>query len=300
MMQRFALLFAALLLLGAGAVGRPAAAVPVEVRFLPCSIKQHLVEADWWACTASSALPVYVFGPYEARTPIFFAHVYLQMPRNVIPPVIKWSDERGLVSFSQKELYNGPAAAVAAPGYQILTPAYDGKHNERSGKTTIVAKLSGSIKRTLRFPAIVYRTLSVGCYGFARAAGLSFSFDDRSGITTTPENSDLYVTGPAGNGAGGNPGPGYGCTTPFADTSGDYVLHFPGGGTTMQTTRFDKLTAKQWKNEITSISLVDIKNNALIFKTKNGTIVKALLFEVALGRIGGVYETANASGEFKY
>jgi hypothetical protein len=299
-MQRFAPLFAALLLLGAGAIGRAAPAIPVEVRFLPCPIKQHLVEADWWACTASPSLPVYVFGAYETRVPIFFAHVYLQMPRNLRPPAVVWSDERGRVSFSSQDTYNGPAAAVAAPGYQILTPALDGAHNERSGKTTIVAKLSGSIKRTLRFPAIVYKTLSVGCYGFARAPGLTFSIGDRSTVAATPADADLYVTGPAGPGAAGEPGPGYGCKTPFADTSGDYVLHFPGGGTTIQTTRFHQLTAKQWKNDITSISLVDVKNNALIFKTKNGTIVKALIFEVAQGRIGGVYETTTTSGEFTY
>ena len=299
-MPRFAPLFAALLLLSAGAISRAAPGATVEVRFLPCSIKQHLVEADWWACTASSTLPVYVYGAYETRVPIFFAHVYLQMPRNVDPPMVKWSDARRLVSFAAQETYNGPAAAVAAPGYQILTPAQDGAHHERSGKTTVIAKLTGSIKRTLRFPAIVYKTLRVGCYTYSRSPGLTFASNDASGMATGPQNSDLYITGPAPQGAAGTPAADYGCPRAFADTSGDYVLHFPGGGTTIATTRFDKLDAKAWKNELTSISLVDLKNNSLIFKTRNGTVVKALLLEIALGRIGGAYETATASGEFGY
>ena len=290
-----------LLLASAAAVNASGVTKKPAVNFLPCSIKQHLIEADWWACTAAPSLPVFVYGAYEKRVPMFFAHVYLDnVSRDIAPPSVVWSDPRGLVSFSAHESFEGPAAAVAAPGYQILTPAIDAHRQERSGKTTLVAQVNGSIKTTLRVPALVYRTLSVGCYGFARADGLTFTTGDSSAAAQAPAQADLYVTGPAGSGAGANPGPGYGCTTAFADTTGDYVLHFPGGGTFLKITRFDRLGAAAWKNGITSISLQDIKDNALIFKTHGGTVVKALVMEDAQGRIGGVYETANTHGVFPY
>lgn len=299
-MRRFIFVLA-LLLLAAGTLGRAAITVPVEVRFLPCAAKQHLIEADWWSCTSSTAMPVVVYGAYETRIPIFFSHVYLQMPRNVDPPSVRWSDERGLISFSAKDLFNGPAAAVAAPGYQMLAPKQDSHRQERSGKTMLVAKLSGSVKRTLRVPALVYKTLRVGCYTFSRAPGLTFGPNDTSAIATAPGQSDLYITGPApAADVAGTPVADFGCPTAFADTTGDYVLHFPGGGTTLQTTRFDKVGPQAWKNEMTSVSIQDLKNNAFIFRAKNGAIVKVLLFEIALGRIGGVYETTTSSGVFGY
>ncbi|MFN2527501.1 MAG: hypothetical protein ABR584_02150 [Candidatus Baltobacteraceae bacterium] len=298
-MRRF--IFVLSFLLVAGTLSRAATTVPVEVRFIPCAAKQHLIEADSWSCTASAGMPVIVYGSYEPRLPIYFSHVYLQVPRNVDPPSIKWSEERGLISFSAKDFFNGPAAAVAAPGYQILVPKLDSHREERSGKTTIVAKLNGSIKRTLRVPALVYKTLRVGCSTFSRAPGLIFASNDLSTIAAAPGQSDLYVTGPApAAGAAGTPSADYGCPAAFADRTGDYVLHFPGGGTTLQTARFDKVAPQAWKNEITSISIQDIKNNTLIFKTKRGAIVKVLLFEIAFGRIGGAYETTTSSGVFGY
>jgi|GEM_PF-4736457 len=298
-MRRF--IFVLAFLLVAGTLCRAATTVPVEVRFIPCAAKQHLIEADSWSCTASAAMPVVVYGAYETRLPIFFPHVYLQMPRSVDLPAVKWSDTRGLISFSAKDLFNGPAAAVAAPGYQILVPKLDGHREERSGKTTIVAKLSGSIKRTLRIPALVYKTLRVGCYTFSRAPSLSFTSNDASAIATAPSQGDLYVTGPArAASAAGTPSADYGCPAAFADTTGDYVLHFPGGGTTLQTTRFDKVAPQAWKNEMTSVSIQDLKNNVLLFKTKHGAIVKVLLLEIAFGRIGGAYETTTSSGVFGY
>ena len=304
-MRNFRHLRAALVLVAAAAaLLQPALAAKTsthaEIRFLPCPLKEHQIAAGWWSCTARTSLPVYVYGAYEVRVPIFFAHVYLDVPRAIEPPEVSYTDSRHLISFKGTDTFDGPSLAVAAPGYQMLQPAPDSHHQPVSGRTIVSARLSGSIKRTFRFPAIVYQTLRLGCYGFSEGPGASFGSGDRHTVMKTPSESDLYVSGPAGQGAGGNPGPGYGCLTPFADTSGDYVLHFPGGGTILEVPRFDTVPASKWKNELTSISLSDIKHNILLFKTKSGVPVKILLMEVAQGRVGGSFETANQHGVFPY
>ncbi len=284
-----------------GTVSNALGASRVEINYLPCSQKEHLIQADWWSCTARASSPVLVFGAYESRLPIFFPHVYLAMPREVTPPTVKWRDTRGLISFAQKDTFNGPAGAVAAPGYQILTSARGPNRKERSGRTTLVATLSGSLKQTLRVPAVVYRTFSTGCGGFAHAEGLAFKTGDDKSAEGVPDRSDLYVTGPASTppAAGASPGPN-GCAAAFADTVNDYTLHFPSGGTMLKAPHFDRLTASSWKNDLTSISLQDIKDTGFLFKSRGGGIVKALILDVTQGRVSGIFETADSRGVFPY
>ncbi len=68
----------------------------------------------------------------------------------------------------------------------------------------------------------------------------------------------------------------------------------------IKTTRFDRLEARDWKNDATSISLQDIKNNGLLIKTRRGAVVKVLILVDAQARIGGVFETTNSAGVFPY
>ncbi|MDP9016955.1 MAG: hypothetical protein M3N19_01370 [Candidatus Eremiobacteraeota bacterium] len=275
---------------------------PVEVRFIPCPIKQHQIEADWYACTTSATLPVAVYGSYEmSKTPgsEYFAHVYLDVPRSIDAPSVRWSDSNHLVAFpSTNDTFDGPAQAVAAPGYQLLLPSLDAHKNSRSGRTTIVATISGSIKKVIRFPAIVYQTIRMGCSGVTQGPGAAFATQDRSAPATSAQTSDLYVTGPAQAQAGIPESSG--CPAAFADSSNDSVLHFPAGGILVKTDRFDRLAVTQWKADRTSISLSDIKDPALLFKTRQGLIAKLLIRALAPGRVAGVYETANSHGVFPY
>ncbi|GAC1388660.1 MAG: hypothetical protein NVSMB31_03050 [Vulcanimicrobiaceae bacterium] len=275
---------------------------PVEVRFIPCPTKQHQIEADWYACTASASLPIAVYGSYEMSKVTgaeFFAHVYLDVPRSIDPPSVVWSDPGGLVRFpTSTDTFNGPAQAVAAPGYQLLMPALDAHKNPRSGRTTVVATISGSVKKIIRFPALVYRTIRIGCSGITQGAGVTFSAQDNNASAAAPQTSDLYVTGAAETLPSAPDSPG--CPAAFSDTSGDSVLHFPGGGVLLNTLRFDTLPASKWRLDRTSISLADIKDPVLLFKTRQGLIAKVLIRALAPGRVAGIYETANNYGVFPY
>ncbi len=167
---------------------------------------------------------------------------------------------------------NGTFVMIAPPVAQVMG----------TGAVTVVAH-SGSESASI--PVYVYGELDLGC-------GLRYQpyYSFESGSVTQATTSDLYVTEPPNSGDPFDPCAALGLAT---DTTTTY--HFPYGGVLVAGTMnaFPQITASQWRNAQTHVSQTDALNAILLFKTKSGAIVKAML------PVGPV-EVSGATGAFPY
>ncbi len=136
-----------------------------------------------------------------------------------------------------------------------------------TGVATVTASFGG---QTASIQVIDYGSLSVGC-GLRYAPALNFD-PDRAGAQATPvTNSDVYATETSTGGDPFDPCPALGL-----GASGD-ALHVPYGGTVIPVAdmqAFASISAMQWKNDGAAFNPI---GSALVFKTKEGRIVKAML-----------------------
>lgn len=144
-------------------------------------------------------------------------------------------------------------------------------------------------------PAFAYDSAAVNCYmGFPD--GLRFGDDGVANPSGTPENSDIYQTGPANQ-----PRDVFrGCTGAFIDSGPKYVLHVPYGGTVLRYRSgayFGAARVSQWRNDFTIAPVLN-PGDILLFKTQDGRVVKMLDYEPATGVLSGAYLVGPHRGEF--
>lgn len=153
------------------------------------------------------------------------------------------------------------------------------------GAATITANVGAPVNQRVSIPAYHYPSLSLGCAFRYRPA---FSFDP--GAAATDTTSDLYDTK-----ASDSLGPLDGCAnTPFATAPGTPELwHAPYGGVLIPNVllaQFPSIQPSQWQNTGTQFTPQD---GVLLFKTKAGRIVKAMLPI-------GPFEVSGTDGTFPY
>lgn len=167
---------------------------------------------------------------------------------------------------------NGTFVMIAPPVAPVMS----------TGMITVVAR---SDSESASIPVYVYGEIDLGC-GLRYEAYYSFE----SGSVTQATASDLYVTEPPSSGGPFDPCPALGLATDSTTT-----FHFPYGGVLVAGTinSFPQITASQWRDAQTQVPESDALNQILLFKTRSGAIVKAML------PVGPV-EASGANGAFPY
>jgi len=193
---------------------------------------------------------------------------------------ITWTSSDPSVIVQQQQANFATPAPTAPP---FATFVNTGK---TYGKSTVMATVGTPVVQSASVTVYHYPALSFGCRFRYNPA---FTFD--SAQRPLDQTSDLYDT------IGSDQlGPLDGCqNSAFVTAPGTpEVWHTPYGGTLIPISSladFTGIQASQWRNDATQFAPQD--GSVLLFKTKGGLIVKALLPV-------GPYEVSNAGGSFPY
>ncbi len=167
---------------------------------------------------------------------------------------------------------NGTFVMIAPPVAHVMS----------TGMVTVVAR-SGNESASI--PVYVYEQVALGC-------GLRYQpyYSFESGSVTQATASDLYVTEPPTTGDPFDP-----CSTLGLATDTTTTFHFPYGGVLVAGTMdsFPQITASQWHDAQTQITESDALAGIVLFKTRSGAIVKAIL------PVGPI-EASGTNGVFPY
>lgn len=174
------------------------------------------------------------------------------------------------------------------------TETFARPQGEFRGPVTIRASYA-NIVATL--PAFVYPSTAVSCYmGFQNGA----RFDD-VGIAQTaghPQESDIFVTGPQNGPANAFRG----CTGAFVDPrTRQYPIHVPYGGTVIRAGRnvyFGDVSVRDWHYDFTQTPVLR-PGDILLFKLRDGRVVKLLVYPFSGGELSGAYLTGPPRGDFQ-
>ena len=195
-------------------------------------------------------------------------------------PSITWTSSSAAVIAQQGEPGILGAPIPTAPPGAIYTTI-----GSKYGVATLQAQVGSPVNQAAGISVYHYPSLSFGCrFRYTPA----FSFDP--GSVANGPLSDFYDT--IGSDQLGPLDPCSG--TSLATAAGTPELwHVPYGGTfiaNVTLANFASIAASAWQNSATTLTP---GNGALVFKTKGGLIVKALLPI-------GPYEVSDASGIFPY
>ncbi len=204
----------------------------------------------------------------------------------VPPGSVQWSVAPGgrrIVTLARRSPFTFPGfgpAPTAGPNATFAFIAKATNHVLPVGLAIIVARAGNT---TLSIPAYAYPSLAIGC-GLRYYPALSFG----RGPRPSSLDSDLFVTEATPHGS----------MDPCAHSvflSGVSAINFPYGGVAVSGNidTFPAVSASAWRNAQTQISLNAANNKIILFKTKSGSIVKAILPV-------GPYEVTNGGGTFPY
>lgn len=202
------------------------------------------------------------------------------------PGSVQWgiaSGGRRIVTLSTRNPFTFPGFAptpTAGPNATFAFIAKPANHVLPVGRAIIVAR---SADTTLSIPVYTYPSIALGC-GLRYHPAFSFGPDQR----VTGLDSDLYATEATPQGG----------MDPCAHSvfmSGVSAIHFPYGGIVVSggVDAFPAVAASMWANAQTKISLKAASGQIVLFKTKSGSIVKAIVPV-------GPYEVTNGGGRFPY
>lgn len=192
---------------------------------------------------------------------------------------ITWMSSNANVVLSQQEP-NFASPAPSAPPQSIFAST-----GSTYGAATITAAAGPPVNQSASIAAYHYPSLALGCtFRYSPA----YSFDP--GAAANGAASDLYATMGSDQLHALDP-----CAnTAFATAPGSPQLwHTPYGGTFVAgatLSQFPALQTSAWQDAGTVFS---VQSGALLFKTKGGAIVKALVPV-------GPYEVSTASGQFPF
>lgn len=179
-----------------------------------------------------------------------------------VAPAVVWStDAPNVVTFSQSQL-NCIGCPTAPPEGTYITMS------SSFGIAHVTATVGPPVNASATITVSTYGSLAVNCdFRYVPAA----SFDPGSSPSGT--SSDLYVTQVANTGDPLDP-----CdNTPF--TTGVAAVHFPYGGVLLpgSLATFPQISASQWSNAMQQAPMNAVTGQVLLFKTKGGRVVKAML-----------------------
>lgn len=200
------------------------------------------------------------------------------------PRSVQWSvapGGRGIVALATRSpfTFGFGTTPTAGPNATFAFIAEQPNHELPVGRATIVARFGNT---TLSIPVYTYPSIALGC-GLRYYPALSFGPDHRlPGL-----DSDLYATEATSSGS----------MDPCVHSvflNGVSAIHFPYGGIAVSGNidTFPAVSASAWRNAQTQISLSAANNKIILFKTKSGSIIKAILPV-------GPYEVTN-EGTFPY
>lgn len=200
----------------------------------------------------------------------------LGVNQSLAPGAVQWSvSSPGIVELlTTNPTYASGSSPTPPPNgvFASLTP--------KLGRV-VVRATAGNLQASI--PVYTYRSIFLRCqFRYAPA----YSFDP--GATQSRLTSDIYVTTEAIDTRDPlNP-----CTgTVFV--TGTSSIHVPYGGVIIpNASAFQSITASQWTNALTQTDETAVRGNVLLFKTKGGAIVKAVL--------SGPFEVTDATGAFPY
>jgi len=202
------------------------------------------------------------------------------------PGSVRWSVAPGgrrIVTLATRSPFTFPGfgpTPTAGPNATFAFIAKATKHVLPVGRAIIVAH-SGNT--TLSIPAYAYPSLAIGC-GLRYYPALSFG----PGLRTSGLDSDLYATEATPHDS----------MDPCAHSvflSGVSAIHFPYGGVVVSGSidTFPAVAASSWRNAQAQIPVNAVDGKIILFKTKTGSIVKAIVPV-------GPYEVTNGRGIFPY
>ena len=178
-------------------------------------------------------------------------------------PAVTWStDAPGVVSFSQSPLNCfGCPAAPAGQTYVTMS-------NSTLGVAHVTATVGSPVNASATITVWTYGSLALSC-AFRYVPAMSFD----PGSTASGLSSDLYVTQAANAGYPLDP-----CDNSVF-TTGVAAVHFPYGGVLVPGSwqTFPQVSASQWSDATQQAPLSAATGEILLFKTKRGRVVKALL-----------------------
>lgn len=177
-------------------------------------------------------------------------------------PAVVWSsDAPDIISFSQTES-NCTGCPTAPPGGTYVAMATS------LGVAHVTANVGPLVNSSATITVWTYGSLAINCaWRYAPAA----SFDPGSSASGT--SSDLYVTQAVNSGDTFDP-----CDNSVF-TTGVSAIHFPYGGVLVPGSldTFPQISASEWTNAMQQAPVNAVTGQVLLFKTKGGRIVKALL-----------------------
>ncbi len=190
-------------------------------------------------------------------------------PKPKHPPTVRWQSSSTLVVLDWPTFHPPP------------TPPTNGTLIYASGVgiATLTATVRGIDGGKVSVPIYAYDSVSVGCDLRSTSA---FAFDHAAKSAAV---ADIYVTSPLVSNLD--------CSAiPSPETYHSFELHFPGGGTIIPggLPDFASITASQWTNSTTAVSIVD--PGILLFKTRTGRVVKMI--------DAGPYEVSMPGGSFPF
>lgn len=233
------------------------------------------------------------------------------VPDRAVPAVIaKWPSGRVPVQPVELRAFDGKTEVGAdyrvAPAGGVIfsdeSPLYgrpyaEGTYVYPQGRWTPVSLEARYARQSALLPGFVYETMAVSCY-IGMTDGVSFDADGVAHPTGTPAQSDLYQAGPENT-------PQMdifrGCTGAFIDPAQTtFPLHVPYGGTLIRRetgTYIGDVSVSAWRDDFTVVPQLRA-GDLLLFKTKDGRIVKFLAEPVTGDALTAAYITGPPRGDF--
>jgi len=231
---------------------------------------------------ARKAVPVVVALPPGGRVPNRPVELQSYLGRKAV--VSDYSvTPRDAITFSSTDPLG--LAGYAPDAYALPSKRYH-------GPATIQARYQNE---TASIPAFVYDSLAVSCY-FMFPDGLTFDSGGNAVASGTPAESDIFQAGPENV---PQMDAFRGCAGAFIDRAQTtFPLHVPYGGTLIAAQNYiGDVSVKQWRNDFSIVPQTHA-GDILLFKTRDGHVVKALVYPASGNAFSAAYVSAPPKHEF--
>lgn len=152
------------------------------------------------------------------------------------------------------------------------------------GSSTLIATRLGDTLPLASRVIYSYDSVFFGCAAFTPVHGIFFDPYGTARAAEESAHADIFVTAPRCDYWSGAP-------TPF-DESGTPLLHYPNGGVIIQLAgkSFTDVKASEWHDAGVSASQSAMGGTSvLLFKTRDGRVVKLLLSRSNVSQVDGPY-----------
>jgi len=152
------------------------------------------------------------------------------------------------------------------------------------GSSTLIATRLGDVLPLASRVIYSYDSVFFGCAAFTPIHGIFFDLYGTARATEDSAHADIYVTAPRCDYWSG-------AATPF-DEPGPPALHYPNGGVLVRLASgsFTDVKAGEWRNAgVSAFQSAMSETSVLLFKTRDGRVVKVLLSRSDATQVDGPY-----------